>query len=955
MRSLWFRAAQTRSSCRCNACVKIGSTIARQTTNAIGKRRRVSIGDIFTACYSTILATAAVADSNRKAQRREQWDQLIAEAKVGLPTDKVEERQDCPVKGSANEVENQISGTPELSKMPGFLRNKFSFSKAGLNATKAGSTGPMTWDGASWTAASSMSRLGTQLNIASSNITKNVESIAPDTSQDPGPSPTILPVKSAKPENIALERFGEYIPSNSMLQPREVKTRKHLDGVETSIAKLVHQLMWTTKLSPIAADFHSASSNIFLQTERMIERVEELQRGDITMPTYQMDAEVGEERSQLHDALMALFKKTSPGQNNLNLILAKICYNLLISSVSPNIFTYNFLIEKLTELMLHDHAQIIVDSFLYDTKFKPTPRTIQVILNHYAVKNDLEGYRSIIRRMRAVDGSMRVARRHPNQLFEHPKYLAWAEKHAQRLISRDGWLVRKVPRDESIFDALIKTSSHITTARQAVMYIRASLRQNIKIRPESLCEAVTSCVAQLDHAAGESLLKSILESWAENIEKPDLIALTKSTRWAMRELLHLCGIDPSRDLPQNLPVDVPRWNLGRLLFYLNLGSIRDSVDRFVARVNSLHDILQISSKRSKYNIIHTWHREYPEFGDTQVRDYLPKDSETRNRSSSQSSIDRCLEIFQNFETTEKARAKKARQTARQARRVMLQSLEAKVALSNANIFSTEMCLVSLHYDRLPRDWKYTYHLRLKQSPYMSYGHRIAVLEGLKRLQKLHIIGYQINLSLRHVVLLQREIYYIEKEREQRITDLAVKINVSAKQIKRLAWRLHLVKERIKLNSQSLRLSGLREMNVLEDVINRSKRHIKLLEQELQLDFPHVNPERKMKKLNSILYKVNQRKHHIKLLAEEIYLSYPPFVARKTYTIDSNSSWKVLRGAHRDLTFQYDPPVDKLLPAEEQEYEVIQEHVIERTIRFKQRQENLLNEERVSSVSFDSSV
>ncbi|KAF7861813.1 hypothetical protein EAF04_007695 [Stromatinia cepivora] len=955
MQSLWFRAAQTRSSCRCNACVKIGSTIARQTTNAIGKRRRVSIGDIFTACYSTILATAAVADSNRKAQRREQWDRLIAEAKDGLPTDKVEERQDCPVEGNANEVKSQIPGTSEISKMPGFLGNKFSFPRTGINATKAGSTGPMTWDGASWTAASSMSRLGTHLNITSSNTTKHVESTAPDTSQDPVPSPTILPVDSATPQNIALERFGEYIPSNSMLQPREIKTRKHLDRVETSIAKLVHQLMWTTKLSRIAADFHSAPSNIFLQTEKMIERVEELQRGDITMPVYQMNAEVGEERSQLHDALMALFKKTSPGQNNLNLILAKICYNLLISSVSPNIFTYNFLIEKLTELMLHDHAQIIVDSFLYDTKFKPTPRTIQVILNHYAAKNDLEGYRSIIRRMRAVDGSMRVARRHPNQLFEHPKYLAWAEKHAQRLISRDGWLVRKVPRDESIFDTLIKTSSHITTARQSVMYIRASLRQNIKIRPESLCEAVTSCVAQLDHAAGESLLKTILESWAENIEKPGLIALTKSTRWAIRELLHLCGIDPSRDLPQNLPIDVPRWNLGRLLFYLNLGSIRDSVDRFVARINSLQDILHISSKRSKYNIIHTWHREYPEFGDTQVRDYLPTKPESQNRSSSQSSIDCCLEIFDNFAKTEKARAKKAKQGASQARRVMLQSLEAKVALSNANIFSTEMCLVSLYYDRLPRDWKYTYHLRLKQSPYMSYGHRIAVLKGLKRLQKLHIIGYQVNLSLRQIVLLQKEIYYIEKEREQRIINLTAKINESAKQIKRFAWHLHVVKQRIKLNSQSLRLSGLREMNVLEDVINRSKRYIKLLEQELQLDFPQVNPERKLRKLNSILYKINQRKHHVKLLTEEIYLSYPPLVARKTYNIDSNSGWKVLRKSRKDLSFQYDPPVNKLLPAEEQEYEVIQELAVERTIRFKQREQHFSDEKEVSPVSFESSV
>ncbi|TGO48815.1 hypothetical protein BOTNAR_0458g00040 [Botryotinia narcissicola] len=331
-----------------------------------------------------------------------------------------------------------ISGT---SRLPGYLGNQSSFPRSGIIGTKAGSLGPMTWDGVNWMANSSMSRLGIQLNNIPSNVSRSAETTTPESSQDIIPQSITSPVESATPEHIAnLEQFGEYIPSNAMLQPRKVKTRKHLDRLENSISKLVHRLMWTTKLSPMAADLHSASSGIFLQTDKMIGRVEELQRGDISMPAYQLEAEIGQERIHLHDALENLLKNTSPGQDNLNLILAKICYNLLITSASPNIFTYNFLIEKLTELMLHDHAQVIVDSFLYDTMFKPTSRSIQVILNHYAAKNDLEGYRSIIRRMRAVDGCMRIARRHENQLLDNPRVLSWAEKHAQRLILRGGWL-----------------------------------------------------------------------------------------------------------------------------------------------------------------------------------------------------------------------------------------------------------------------------------------------------------------------------------------------------------------------------------------------------------------------------------------------------------------------------------------------------------------------------------
>lgn len=972
MQSLWFRAAQTRSTCRCTACVKIGTTIARQTTNAIGKRRRVSIGDIFTACYSTILATAAVADSNRKVRRREEWDRLIAEAKAETPTENVKEPQDCQVEGNADEVKSQtpgmpgvsgaseapggsgIPGTSGTSKIPGFLGNKFPFSRTGISATKVGATGPMNLNGASWMVASSLDGLGSHLNVtpSTSQIPRPVESMTPESSQNPVPHHTTSPVQLATLENTEdLERFGEHIPSNSKLQPREPKTREQLDRLETSIANLVDRLMWATNSSHIAMNFHSASSDLFLDTERMIKRVEELQQGDIPMPVYKLNPPEGEERTYLHDALKMLFKNTSPGQNSLKIILVKICYNLLISSASPNIFTYNFLIEKLTELMLHDHAQIFIDSFFNDMKFRPTSRTIQVILNHYASKNDLEGYRSVIRRMRAVDGSMKVGRRHESQLLENPRTLAWAEKNTKRLIMRNGWLQLKVPRDEDIFHTLVKTSLQITTTRQSIMYIRAALREKKKIQPELLSKAVTSCIAQLDYAAGESLLQSILEFWAENVKKPDLIELTKGSRWAIRELLYLCGIDPSRDLPQVLPVDVPRWNLGRLIFYLKIGSIRDSVDCFVARVHSLQDLFPECYGRSDYirGNSQTKSLDHGQFGDTVVRDYLPKRFETPNQPSSQSRVDRALEILDEV-PYRRSKAKKSKHGARLGRRVLLQSLESKVTLSKAHIFSIEMGLVSWYYDRLPGYWRYKYHLRLKVAPYMSVQNRIAVLEGLKRLQLLHKYDYQVNLSTQQIFLLKKEFNVIKQEREQRIFDLATQVKLSAKRINHLVWYFDLLKQRIKSERQHIRK---RDLNLIENEINTSKRHIKFLEKDLILEFPQLDPERRMRKLNTILVKVNRSKHQLKLLTEDIFLSYPPLVTRRTY-VGSSSDWKVVRGFRKELSFRYDPRVDHLLSAEEQEYAVV-EAPVERILRFEQPGEYSSDEPKLSVESLESSV
>lgn len=978
MQSLWFRTAQTRSSCHCITCVKIGTLIARQTSNAIGKRRRVSIGDIFTACYSTILATAAVADSNQKARRREQWDQLIAEAKAGTAAGKVEEAQDGQTGGITNEAEGRTPDIPGESTFSGSQGTNLYFSRPEFNSLKAGHTVPKTWDGVSWAPVSSIVRLEKHLNAMPSNIADPVESSTPPETPQGTEESSAEPVPETTTELLVDGKvLGEHIPTNSMLQPREPKNMKQLGHLERAITKLVHDLMWTTKLSPIGADIHSAPSDIFLETERMIERVEQLQHSDITMPVYQLNAQVRKNRCHLHVALKALLKNASPGHINLNLILAKICYNLLISSTSPNVFTYNFLIEKLTELMLHDHAQVFVDSFLHNTLFRPTSKTIQVMLNHYASKDDLEGYRSIIWRMRAIKGSMAISRRHKDQL-ERSVVLRWAEKHANRLTLRDGWLQRKVPRDASIFDTLIKTSLRVMTSRQSVFYIRAALRRGNEIQPELLVEAVTNCVAQVDHAAGDSLLRSILEVWDESVPKPFLVVLTKSTRWAIRELLHLCGIDPTQDLPRLLPVDVPRWSLGRLLFHLKLGTIRDAVDRSVYRIHSLQIVLQVRPpKIPKVTELEAWRAE---FGDEYSHDFIPKKFGPRNhqreghlskrehvnksrqrinvspqRRVVLQNLDRAFEIFDNFSITEDSRARKLTQRARQARRVMLQSLESKVNLSKANVLRTERRLLSWHYYRLPRDWRYTYHLRLRESPFMPVPKRFFVLIVLERLRKLHVLDYKVNQSLQQIILMKKEINRIRGERERRLLEFAAKVTRNAKQIRHIERQIRHIGEKIQFRSLYSRLSGLREMKALDKEIKTSKRQIKSLGAKLKRDFPQVDPARRLRELNLILFKVNKSKQQVRSLADEISLARRPVRITRRYATSKWDIYKPVRKFRKELSFQYDPPAEKLLSSEDQGYEIIETSSIEHTLRLKELEEHIPNETVPSAEWSDSSI
>ncbi|PQE30973.1 pentatricopeptide repeat domain-containing protein [Rutstroemia sp. NJR-2017a WRK4] len=661
--------------------------------------------------------------ANAKVKRREQWDQVIAEAKAGTPPTTTEETS----RGEDGHGDAAAGTGRAISWSPKTL----------IQSLRSAGTGAMTWNGNRWTAAPTIDHLATRLYMTETKPSPQVEE-TPTRTESPS---TNAPLNN---EEVVFDSvrndqlLGEEIAPLVALRSREPFRRAHLDRMEAMVANLVTRLLATTNTSNVGASLHAANPDIFAETERMIERIQELRYGDMQMPAFKLDSSALEERGELHGALRDLFANTPPHPSNLNLILAKICYNLLVSSAPPNIITYNFLIEQLSGLMLYDHAQVFIDSFFKESRFRPTSKTIQVMLNYYAATNDLEGYRAMIRRMRGVDGDMRIGRRYKTALL-NPEVVRWVQKRERKLILRNGWLVQKVPRDVPIFNTLINATLQVSTVRQSVMYVRAALRENRQVDPEVLCNVVTDCVADLDYVTGESLLCSILEHW-ENVRKiPLLITLTKSARWALRELLHLCGIYTDQELPRQLPLDVSRWALGRLLFYLKLGSLHDQVERSRLRIRALGDAFGIvtpseTSPSTKSN----------PFGEIIVDDYYPKRTALAESRSSKSSLDLAGDIFKKFAYMEKNRAKKARFTTAEARRVMIQSLESKIHFEQMKLHIFEMRLVSWYYDQLDRDWRYRYQCILKENLEITMDQKIAILSDLRRLREVHRVARKVN-------------------------------------------------------------------------------------------------------------------------------------------------------------------------------------------------------------------
>ncbi|KAL4727380.1 hypothetical protein ACLX1H_006292 [Fusarium chlamydosporum] len=82
MQALWSRAGQAHR-CGCRACETVVSTLGRRVTTA-ARPRKVTFADIFTACYSSMFATAAIVDAVRKEDRRQEIDRLLEETRREL-------------------------------------------------------------------------------------------------------------------------------------------------------------------------------------------------------------------------------------------------------------------------------------------------------------------------------------------------------------------------------------------------------------------------------------------------------------------------------------------------------------------------------------------------------------------------------------------------------------------------------------------------------------------------------------------------------------------------------------------------------------------------------------------------------------------------------------------------------------------------------------------------------
>ena len=518
----------------------------------------MKVGDLFTACYSTILATAVFADARVKEERRKEWDRVIAEAKAGNSIDETA-------------IPKGTSGQQKAVK----LNLRLEYYRASDNLGS--------WNSTSWeapthryeSAKASLERLDNELRGLADTPENLVMAEETPTSS------------SGQSEEWYDEDDIQALPS-VYFAPREPLTSEHTDMFAQMVRNLVDQFLSRMDVFSIAgAGTTSASTDIDIQKMEMAQRIKKLKTTFIEMPAYSKDGISSEQRTALHKSIVTACTSTTPDRSNIELLVAKICYNLLVSTTPPSIGTYNILIREFTRLQQYDLAQDVVDSF-YQSKLKPNDRTIKLILDHFIAGHDPIGFQKTIDRMSVAKDNMNIRTRTVYQLSS-PDVLQWAMTNRTRRLN-DFWLAQKVDRSPAIFEALIRGSFERKGVRPTIRCIKASLREGQMVPSRAFYNAVEACLSRFDYKAARNLLRVILSTWEH--AHTLLEDLGPDFRYAFHKLLYLCNIDSAPDSNPILPPFISLHTLRDFIRWLRIKSLEDSINRYEVFVSSLRTTLK---------------------------------------------------------------------------------------------------------------------------------------------------------------------------------------------------------------------------------------------------------------------------------------------------------------------------------------------------------------------------
>ncbi|KAI1754958.1 hypothetical protein F4782DRAFT_492246 [Xylaria castorea] len=489
MQTLWSRVAQTQSSCRCQICLHSTNALAARRSTTAASRRKITVADLFTACYTTILGTATVIDARQKNGRRRELDRELDRARASLHQLAVGNPQ------SALDVNHGVldGETPTTSQLVRDITSRIADEPA-------------------------------------LPLLEELQSLW-NTAYRPVAHPSLM---SGQLDWASIEAAVAAEEQNPSIVLREPLTGHHLADTTATVLDLVDELLRRTE-TPAGLRSQDQTDTPDQAGDSILKELEYLRQGR-DFPSYQSpDTDPSYStrvRALLNESIRLIFNQAASSRETVG----KICYNLLAVGVPPTIHTYNTLIVGFNRIQRRDLAEAVINSFLSQTSWPATDQTVICLLAHYRHPGGREGMRAALQRLWGA----RVNDLHLATLdrdLHGPQLLSLKWKHSRR---SEGTLFKK--RKDATFDQLIRGWLYHGEIDFACRSFMACLRNGSTIPIYTLQDLFRGCLAAPHFANARKLLVGITRNF-DNFQLCLTEIIQANVTVAVQELLRsLCQI-----------------------------------------------------------------------------------------------------------------------------------------------------------------------------------------------------------------------------------------------------------------------------------------------------------------------------------------------------------------------------------------------------------------------------
>lgn len=435
-----------------------------------------------------MLATAAVYDTRKKDERLSQWDQAIEEVRSGKDLATISTPDQISIGKAADESSNIMGNevgeyTPDanicrkLEESATTVRQLTSYLpvpilEASKSPPRPGESMRPVWDELRDLVSESVKVSGNQIYVYQANLHHK--------------DPEVTSAVAVESDRRLREGSEFFASTMSHWEPR---TTYQLDRLARDVNGLVHELWQATSMSQMGITKRQVETDPEnLETMQVTELLVPMLDGTTPAPDYPKVGTVGSntDATSLNATLDSITRTDGLQEGNYDLMIAKICYNLLTSTSVPNAGTYEVLIRAFMKLQKPDLAELVVNRFK-DTKLRPDEGILSAILVHYGLADDPEKFYTTIRQMAGLEDGLGLEKHHIFDLTK-PRIQQWALD--RNVIHRCGYLQEKANRNSNIYESLIRGCMNFHNLDGALRYLKTAIKEGCYVRTHLFADLV---------------------------------------------------------------------------------------------------------------------------------------------------------------------------------------------------------------------------------------------------------------------------------------------------------------------------------------------------------------------------------------------------------------------------------------------------------------------------------